>query len=90
MRLLAVIPLLIATAVNLAAQSSAPWHFWNTADGYVESYTSSLALNPDGTVWVKHGAVSPLDLLNGYYASKRPEPGGYGQLEIAPDGALWI
>jgi diguanylate cyclase (GGDEF)-like protein len=81
---------MISAASTAAAQSDAPWRFWNTADGFVESYTSSVALNGDGDVWVKHGAVGPIEMLNGYSALKNPEPGRIGQLQISPDGALWI
>jgi hypothetical protein len=81
-RIRAVVFLLVTAAVNLAGQPSAAWRFWDTADGYVQSYTSSVALNPDGAVWVKHGLVGQLELLNGYSAPKKPEPGGNGQLEV--------
>ena len=76
-------------AVNLAGQPNAPWRFWNTADGFLESYTNGVALNADGTVWVKHGAVGPIELLNGYSAVKRLEPGAGGKLQVSPDGTLW-
>ena len=75
--------------MNLAGQPSAPWRFWNSVDGFVESYSSSVALDADGAVWVRHGAVGPIDLLNGYSAVGRPEPGAAGKLQASPDGTLW-
>jgi len=80
----------LALTAGASAQSASPWRFWDSADGFVESYTSSAARDADGSVWVKHGAVGALDLLNGYGLRKMPEPGGSGKIERSSDGAMWI
>ena len=35
---------------------SADWRFWTVMDGMPESNGQSLALGPDGSAWVRHGA----------------------------------
>ncbi|MDP9170062.1 MAG: hypothetical protein M3N54_05565, partial [Acidobacteriota bacterium] len=72
------------------AQSSSPWRFWDSRDGFIESYTGSLALNPSGGVWAKHGRLGNIEFLNGYTAPHFPDPHASGQLECAPDGTLWM
>ena len=79
----------LAVAGDSGAQPSASWRFWDSSDGFIEAYTSSVALNGNGTVWVRHGAGNPMELLDGYAAAHFPEPGGPGKIEAAPDGTVW-
>lgn len=71
-------------------QPGAAWRFWNTADGFVESYTSSAALSPDGAVWLKHGSSGPVERMDGYFAPRFPDPGKLGTLAGSPGGAVWM
>ncbi len=73
-----------------SAQPPPPgWSFWGTADGMKESYTSSVAVH-DGSVWIKHGSVNRMNLLDGYGITEIPDPGYTGKVHTSPDGTLWI
>src|SRR5665213_1667960 len=89
-RFAAIVIFATAIAGNSAAQPGSPWRFWDSHDGFMESYTSGAVRNPDGSVWIKHGMLGPIERLDGYSAPHYPEPGGSGDLETAPDGTLWI
>jgi len=81
--------LALALVASCAGQTNSPWRFWDTVDGFLESYTSSAALTPDGKLWVKHGYSRGVELLDGYTIRGYPDPGSYGRIECAPDGTLW-
>src|SRR5580704_2416344 len=70
------------------AQSSSGWSFWGAGDGMKESYTSSVAVQAR-RVWIKHGSVSGMNLLDGYGISERSDLGETGKLLSAPEGTLW-
>jgi diguanylate cyclase (GGDEF)-like protein len=53
-----------------------------------ESYTSSVAAQA-GIVWMKHGTVAGMNLLDGYGLTEFPDPGEIGKLKASPDGTLW-
>ena len=74
--------------IGCAGQS--PWRFWDSADGFTESYTSSAALAPNGGLWVKHGDSRRIELLDGYSVKQYQDLGGHGRIECAPDGTLWM
>jgi len=82
--------LALALVASCAGQTNSPWRFWDTVDGFLESYTSSAALTPDGKLWVKHGYSRGVELLDGYTIRGYPDPGSYGRIECAPDGTLWM
>ncbi len=77
-------------AATGTAESASPWRFWDSSDGFVESYTSSVALSPNGNVWAKHGILGNVELLNGYATPHYPDSGDSGLLECAPDGTVWM
>jgi len=80
---------LVCALIGLG-QTESPWRFWDTADGLTESYTSSISQGPDGALWVKHGDSRGVELLDGYSVRHYPDPGGFGIIECAPDGTLWM
>jgi len=71
-----------------AAERPPGWSFWGTADGMKESYTSSIAVHR-GRVWIKHGSVTGMNILNGYGVGEMADPGGIGKIQTSPDGTLW-
>lgn len=71
-----------------SAQPPPGWSFWGTADGMKESYTSSIAVHA-GTVWIKHGTVNRMNLLDGYGVAELPDPKSTGKIHTSPDGTLW-
>ncbi|MBL8211663.1 MAG: response regulator [Bryobacterales bacterium] len=64
--------LLLLVAVSMRGQVG--WRFWTVADGMAESYTQSLASGADGSVWVRHGSVRAMSVLDGYSVRQIPEP----------------
>lgn len=53
-----------------------------------ESYGSSIAVHA-GNVWIKHGSVSSMNVLDGYRLSEFPDPGVIGKIQASPDGTFW-
>jgi hypothetical protein len=82
--------LCLTLVTGCAGQASSPWRSWDTSDGFPESFISSVALTPGGSLWVKHGDLRGVDFLDGYTVKTYPDPGGTGKIECAPDGTLWI
>lgn len=68
----------IATLVCLCSpafsQVRTDWRFWTASDGLAESYSRSISIGAGGRVWVRHGAVSSLSILDGYTVTQVPEP----------------
>ena len=79
-----------ALTAPAGATSGSSWRFWDSTDGFVESYTSNIAISPSGSVWTKHGVPGNIELLDGYSAPHYQDPGASGVLECAPDGTLWM
>lgn len=61
-------------AVPGFAQSRSDWHFWTAADGLKESYSRKMSIGADGRLWVRHGAVNAMSVLDGYTVTGVPEP----------------
>jgi signal transduction histidine kinase/DNA-binding response OmpR family regulator len=49
------------------------WRFWTAADGLEESYSSAISAGPHGEIYVRHGAVKFLSMLDGYAIAQIPE-----------------
>jgi signal transduction histidine kinase/CheY-like chemotaxis protein len=54
-------------------QSRSDWHFWTAADGLKESYSRRMSIGADGRLWVRHGAVTAMSVLDGYSVIQIPE-----------------
>jgi len=54
-------------------QTRSDWHFWTAADGLKESYSRRMSLGADGRLWVRHGAVNAMSVLDGYSVIQIPE-----------------
>jgi signal transduction histidine kinase len=65
---------LVAFACRLSAQTAGNWRFWTVADGLRESYVRTLIRAQDGQVWVRHGAVDMMSVVDGYGVRRLPEP----------------
>jgi signal transduction histidine kinase/CheY-like chemotaxis protein len=66
-------------AASLAAQSLESWRFWNLADGLAESFSGDIAVAPDGRVWIRHGRVTWVTVLDGYSTLSVPAPKNLGR-----------
>ncbi len=89
---------LLLLAVALRAQGPPPsWRFWDVADGLQESYCRRLAVDPSDNVWIRHGEVRSMSVLDGYSSHKVPEPrlgdtphwGSMARVFATPEGEAW-
>jgi hypothetical protein len=65
---------LLLAAPGAFAQSRSDWHFWTAADGLKESYSRKMSIGADGRLWVRHGAVTGISILDGYTVTGIPDP----------------
>ncbi len=87
---------LLATP-GLFAQSQSDWRFWTAKDGLKESYSRKMSLGADGRLWVRHGAVSSISVLDGYKVTAIPEPrlgstidwNRLAHIYTGPSGTAW-
>ena len=66
--------LAVLSAGPLDADGLPGWRFWGISDGLNESYTGGVAISSDGRVWVTHGRVSSINVLDGYSTTSLPSP----------------
>ena len=72
-RCLATIAVLLS-AVRPSPGASLDWRFWTAANGLRESYTRALSVGADGRIWMRHGAVDQMSILDGLAVTRIPEP----------------
>jgi len=87
---------LLAAGCGLHADDRLPWRTWNGKDGFVETYTSSIGVSPNGYAYVRHGAVQSMSIFDGYRVTTIPEPRAVvrnwvekGRVQADDRGALW-
>jgi signal transduction histidine kinase/DNA-binding response OmpR family regulator len=83
--------LILATlaAAPLLADGMESWRFWGIADGLTESYTGGVTVGPDGRVWITHGRVPNINVLDGYGTQSIPGPRMLGrQFLVSGDNHL--
>ena len=66
-------------ATSLAGEGLDAWRFWNLADGMAESFSGDISVAPDGRVWVRHGRVGSVSILDGYGVMGVPAPPTLGK-----------
>jgi len=71
-RLLSLVIALIIHVVTGRAEQRSFWRFWDAQDGLRESYTRTLAVSPNGTIWAVHGDVDKMSLIDGYGITMLP------------------
>src|SRR5260221_133846 len=74
-RVLAALLLLFCLNGRANAESQYDWRFWGVADGMEESYTYSASLDAEGRIWLVHGAVGSLSILDGTAVKRIVSPG---------------
>ncbi|MGC4051143.1 MAG: hypothetical protein QM757_17415 [Paludibaculum sp.] len=67
----------------------AEWRSWDSSDGMNESYAHAITLDPAGRLWVVHGAVPNLSILDGYRTTHVPTPGRGSNLAVGASGEAW-
>ncbi len=65
----------VAALAGLALASRADqWRLYKAADGLSESLSTAVTVSPRGNVWVKHGEVNAISMLDGYTIQHIPTP----------------
>jgi signal transduction histidine kinase/CheY-like chemotaxis protein/ligand-binding sensor domain-containing protein len=72
-RLTSAAAVLVFLTPESSGQSRSDWHFWTAADGLKESYSRRMSIGADGRLWVRHGTVSAMSVLDGYTVVQIPE-----------------
>ena len=67
------IALLFGAPCGFSQPRSPEWRFWTQSDGLAESCIRSVGSAPDGRIWVRHGAVDSMAVLDGYEVARLPE-----------------
>jgi signal transduction histidine kinase/CheY-like chemotaxis protein/ligand-binding sensor domain-containing protein len=79
-------------------QTQLNWRFWTASDGLQESFVRNIGSGPDGHIWVRHGAVDKMSVLDGYGVTLLPEPragsviedrGRLARVYTGADGEAW-
>ena len=50
------------------------WRAWDRKDGLTEPFTHTIAADAEGNLWVKHGDVNFMSILDGYGVRLIPDP----------------
>jgi signal transduction histidine kinase/ligand-binding sensor domain-containing protein len=93
-----VFPLLLAVTTPLAAQDTAGWRFWRASDGLAESYCRRLGTAPNGDLWVRHGGIGTMSVLDGRVVKTIDDPrtssiinwGAHVGVYASPAGDGWV
>ena len=78
----------LAAAGSLAAQDASGWRYFGAEDGLPESYVSSIAVDPAGTVWMIHG-TSGMSRMDGYTVDTRVPALRFPRTLLWTAGGLW-
>ena len=86
-----------AGAGMLRADDRWLWRSWGVRDGLSETYSYTMSMMPDGSVYIRHGAVPSMSVFDGYGVTRIPEPRGNTRPDwpstkrvyAAPGGTLW-
>ncbi len=87
----------ILCCATATAQVQPGWRFWDKSDGFEESYARAISLDNRGRLWIRHGAVQTMSMLDGYSVTQLPDP-RVGSIEswawfvpvyAAPSGVAW-
>ena len=79
-------------------QGAARWRYWTVADGLTESFSRVVNRGSNGEIWVRHGTVAKLSVLNGRGVRQIADPWVKSldskprQRRVWPDGAggAWV
>ena len=62
------------TVLMCRAEESSRWRTWSGSDGLQETFSSRVSVTPGGSVWVRHGAITTMSVLDGYGIVHMPDP----------------
>jgi signal transduction histidine kinase/CheY-like chemotaxis protein len=72
-RLLRFVLLVCLSVVSALAGDLDAWRFWTSADGLQETFASAVSIGNHGEVYIRHGSVRRLSVLDGYNVAALPE-----------------
>jgi signal transduction histidine kinase/CheY-like chemotaxis protein/ligand-binding sensor domain-containing protein len=70
---LAAFPLLLLIAGPGYSQGNPEWRFWTASDGLAESFVRSVGSGLDGRIYLRHGMVNSISVLDGYRILPLPD-----------------
>ena len=96
-RLMSTTAVLVFLTPESRCQSRSDWQYWTSADGLKESYSRKMSIGADGRLWVRHGAVNAMSVLDGYTVIQIPEArrgseidwNRMARIHTGVDGAAW-
>ncbi len=65
------------------------WRGFTTIDGLRESYCSKLSVGPSGRVFLVHGHIDKMTILDGYGSRLVPNPGVEVKVKEGRSGEIW-
>lgn len=86
---------ILAAGLGLHADDRVLWRTWGVKDGFVETYTSAIAVSPNGYAYTRHGSVESMSIFDGYRVTKIPDPSGVRRwvarerVQCDSRGSLW-
>jgi streptogramin lyase len=71
-------------------QKASSWRVYREPDGLPENACVSVALIPQGGVWVRHQTMAVISKIDGYEVEQVNSPGiGNARVYQSPGGQLW-
>ncbi len=67
----------IFCSINGWTQANQHWRYWTSLDGLRERWTSRITIGPSGHIWINHGDVNQMSILDGFHTKKISSPGYY-------------
>ncbi|MBN2327072.1 MAG: hypothetical protein JXR73_07945 [Candidatus Omnitrophica bacterium] len=74
---------------SLPAQNPPHWRFWLAADGLGESCSNSVYVGASERVWVNHGHIAFMSILDGWRVAQIPSPGIGSPVFENPADHVW-
>lgn len=64
----------VCLALQPMLAQDAGWRFWSRSDGLAESFSMAITRESDGEIWIKHGDVLNMSVLDGYNVRQVADP----------------
>lgn len=79
----------LAISISAQVQHSAVWRVFRVPDGMADSLATSIAVCPNGVVWIRHGNADMVSRYDGYEFRTYPAPEGIGRIREDAFGQVW-
>ncbi len=70
-------------------QTPGVWRYWGIDDGFDETNCAKVTVTPDGKVFVNHGDVPDMNILDGYSVLNIPNPYPHAKIFQNEFGQIW-